>query len=46
MPTTEEKPAVKPPAAEPPSKSDAEKDEALLGSLKNELTSLMDEEDD
>ena len=45
MPTTEEKPAVTR-AAEPPSKSDAEKDEALLGSLKNELKSLMEEEDD
>jgi len=42
---TEEKPAVTR-AAEPPSKSDAEKDEALLGSLKNELKSLMEEEDD
>jgi cell division septation protein DedD len=45
MPTTEEKPAATP-AAEPPSKGDAEKDKALLGSLKNELKSLLDEEDD
>ena len=45
MPTTEEKPSATR-AAEPPSKSDAEKDEALLGSLKNELKSLMEEEDD
>ena len=45
MPTTEEKPAATP-AAEPPSKADAEKDKALLGSLKNELKSLLDEEDD
>ena len=45
MPTTEEKPAVTQ-AAEPASKADAEKDEALLGSLKNELKSLMEEEDD
>ena len=45
MPTTEEKPATAP-DAEPASKADAEKDKALLGSLKNELKSLLDEEDD
>ena len=44
VPTTEDKPAT--PAAEPASKADAEKDKALLGSLKNELKSLLDEEDD
>ena len=45
MPTTDDKPNAAP-AAEPASKADAEKDKALLGSLKNELNSLIDEEDD
>jgi hypothetical protein len=45
VPTTEEKPNAAP-TTEPASKADAEKDKALLASLKSELSSLLDEEDD
>ncbi len=45
MPTTEEKPAATP-AAEPASKTDAEKDKGLMDSFRGELDKMLDEDED